>query len=225
MMRFRPLLRMLLLPVGILVLLAILVSTSISLSIIRSTKTSVFALSNVPNKQAIMVLGAKVYPSGEPSAFLRDRLETGLALYQAKKAAKIIVSGDHGRKTYDEVNAMRTYLMDRGVPKEDIFMDHAGFDTYDSMYRARDVFDVTSLIITTQAFHLPRALYLAHALGMDAVGVGATGRRYPTYYYIRQTFREPLARIKAVLDVVQDRQPQYLGPVIPISGDGTQTEG
>lgn len=227
MLRLRRLLRlrMLVLPIGILLLLGILVSSSISLSIIRSAKSSLFLIDDVPSKQAILILGAKVHPSGEPSAFLRDRLETGLALYKAKKAPKIIVSGDHGQKTYDEVNAMRTYLTERDVPKEDIFMDHAGFDTYDSMYRARDIFEVESLIITTQTFHLPRAIFLARSMGIDAVGVAATGRQYPTYYYIRQTIREPLARIKAVLDVVRRRQPKYLGPAIPITGDGTQTEG
>lgn len=171
--------------------------------------------------QAVIVLGALVFPDGGVSAMVEDRLETAYALYRDGKAEKILITGDHGQVDYDEVNTMRRYLERKGVPGEDIFMDHAGFDTYDSMYRARDVFQVDSAIVVTQGFHLPRAVYLAREMGLEAEGVVADRQRYnrPAYYEMR----EMAARIKAFAEVMVGRKPIFLGPIIPIKGDGRQT--
>jgi len=133
------------------------------------------------------VLGAQVYSDGTPSPVLRDRLDYALVLYNSGKANKILVSGDHGTKGYDEVNVMKAYLMEKGVPREDIFMDHAGFDTYDSMHRAKSVFCVESLLISTQDFHIKRAIYIGRRLGIDNIasyakrfGLGeVTGIEFP----------------------------------------------
>lgn len=171
--------------------------------------------------QVVIVLGALVFPDGRVSDMLADRLETALALYQAGKAEKILVSGDHGQVDYDEVNTMRLYLEERGVPTEDIFMDHAGFDTYDSMYRARAVFEADDVIVVTQAFHLPRALWIAQRLGLQAQGVAADRHTYASEGYYE--LREAAARIKAFGEVLVRRKPVFLGPVIPIDGDGRQT--
>lgn len=170
---------------------------------------------------AALVLGAYVYPDGTPSAMLADRLDTALDLYRAGKVRKLLLSGDHGRTDYDEVNAMRRYLEQRGVPEPDIFMDHAGFNTYASMYRARDVFRVRRVLVVTQRFHLTRALYLARQLGLQAEGVEADRRPYTDYYEVR----EMAARVKAFLDVQLGTRPDFLGPAIPISGDGRATRG
>lgn len=171
--------------------------------------------------QAVIVLGAKVYADGRVSPMLGDRLDTALALYRAGKVDKILVSGDHGRVEYDEVNTMRRYLEERGVPAEDIFMDHAGFDTYDSMYRARAIFACEDVIVVTQKFHLPRALWIANRLGLKAQGVVADQHVYGSEGYYE--LREAAARLKAFGEVLVRRKPTFLGPVIPIDGDGRQT--
>jgi len=153
---------------------------------------------------------------------LRDRLDLGYELYALGKAKKILVSGDHGRKNYDEVNAMKDYLMEKGVPREDIFMDHAGFNTYDSMYRAKEIFGVERLLICTQDFHIARAVYTARRLKIDAYGFSCEDGGINTKL---NKMRESLARIKAVFDTTVKRKPKYLGDKIPISGDGRLTDG
>ncbi len=179
-----------------------------------------------PKAYTALILGAKILPGGFLSHMLEDRVLTGLDLYRQGKVKKLLLSGDHGRKDYDEVNAMRAYLLKRGVPAADIFLDHAGFNTYNSMYRARDIFQVRDVIVVTQRFHVARAVYLARALGLNAVGVVADQRTYAQKSRLKSAMRETLARVKAVLDVhILRRRPTYLGDVIPITGDGRKTLG
>jgi SanA protein len=174
--------------------------------------------------QAAIVLGARVYDDGTPSPMLSDRLETSIALYKLGKVEKLLLSGDHGQTTYDEVNVMLEYVLARGVPDEDVFTDHAGFSTYDTMYRARDVFQVTSALVVTQEFHLARAVYTARALGLEATGVAADIQPYSNEF--RFAARDWLARAKAFLQLhVTHPEPRYLGPAIPIEGDGRATRG
>ncbi len=170
-----------------------------------------------------LVLGARVYADGAVSAVLEDRLQTALDLYQEGRVPRILVSGDHRTDGYDEVNAMRAWLEARGVPREDIFLDHAGLDTYSSMARARDVFHVRRVLVATQRFHLPRALYIARALGLTADGVPADRRRYPGALYSET--REIASRTRAFLDVATHRVPRHLGAPMPITGDGRVTRG
>jgi SanA protein len=179
------------------------------------------AVSEVPARQVAIVPGAYVYRSGRPSDVLADRLVTALELYRAAAVAKILVSGDHGRTEYDEVNAMRRWLEERGVPAEDIFMDHAGFDTCDTMQRASRVFGVRSAVVVTQAFHLPRAVYLARQVGIDAVGVEADRHVYRKAAL--NAIRESIARVKSFGEVHLGLAPHHLGPAIPIAGDGRAT--
>ena len=169
----------------------------------------------------ILVLGCGVREDGTPSLMLRDRLETGVALYEAGAAPKLLMSGDHGRKDYDEVNLMKDYAMEKGIPSEDIFMDHAGFSTYDSMVRARDIFCAKTVVIVSQEYHLYRALYLAEKLGLEAYGVPALDVNYRGQAY--REFREMLARSKDFCTAVIQPQPKFLGEKIPISGNGDLT--
>ncbi|MBO5330406.1 MAG: YdcF family protein [Anaerotignum sp.] len=169
----------------------------------------------------ILVLGCGVREDGTPSLMLRDRLETGVALYEAGAAPKLLMSGDHGRKDYDEVNLMKDYAMEKGIPSEDIFMDHAGFSTYDSMVRARDIFCAKTVVIVSQEYHLYRALYLAEKLGLEAYGVPALDVNYRGQAY--REFREMLARSKDFCTAVIQPQPKFLGEKIPISGNGDMT--
>ena len=169
----------------------------------------------------IIVLGCYVKENGLPSDMLRDRLTRGLELYQLRAAPKIIMSGDHGRLEYDEVNVMKQYAIDSGIPSSDIFMDHAGFSTYDTIYRANAIFGVEKAIIVTQKYHLYRALYIADKLGLEAYGVGSD-----YYTYVGQQmreFREILARNKDFVKTIFKPEPTYLGKFIPISGDGDIT--
>lgn len=169
----------------------------------------------------ILVLGCGVREDGSPSPMLHDRLKRGVSLYQAGAAGKLLMSGDHGRDGYDEVDAMKAYAVGEGVPAEDVFMDHAGFSTYESMYRARDVFQTKKVIIVTQEYHLYRAVYIARSLGIDAYGVSSDYRQY-SGQSMRQV-REVLARVKDVATCLVEPAPTYRGPAIPIWGDGNLT--
>ena len=173
---------------------------------------------SVPRTEVALVLGASVY-RGKPSPVLAERADVAVALYRANKVSKILVTGDNGTLSYDEVTPVRKYLLGAGIPSQDIFLDHAGFDTYSSMYRAREVFLARSLTIVTQDFHLPRALWIARRLGLDAYGIVAAGGENSPSDYVR----EIPAAIKALLNVLTDRQPKYLGPTIPLSGNGEET--
>lgn len=177
-----------------------------------------------PRAQVAIVLGAKVQPDGQMSAMLADRVSTGARLYLEGKVDRILASGDHGTRGYDEVNAMRQGLLDAGVPDRDIFTDHAGFDTWSSMVRAQKVFGVQSALVVTQGFHLPRAVWLGERAGLDVHGVSSDLRGYGRQNR-RSSVREWLARPKAVQEVVVGRDPQFLGPQIPITGDGRLSRG
>lgn len=169
----------------------------------------------------ILVLGCKVQPDGRLSHMLEDRLKRGVALYKAGVAPKLLMSGDHGQAEYNEVQAMKQYAIDQGVPSEDIFMDHAGFSTYESMYRARDIFQVKKVIIVTQEYHLYRALHVAKALGMESWGVASDYRVYSGQF--ARDVREVLARVKDFGTSVLKPKPTYLGDPIPITGNGDAT--
>ena len=170
----------------------------------------------------IIVLGAGLRPDGKPTWMLEDRIKVGDELYKNYAAPKIIMSGDHGRESYDEVNAMKKYAKSEGVPSKDIFMDHAGFETYDTMYRARDVFGAKKVIIVTQKYHLYRAMYAAKKLGLDAYGVSATKRKYDNKQWIRD-MREWLARVKIFGKCITKPKPKYLGKKIDLKGSGDVT--
>ncbi|MDR3602507.1 MAG: ElyC/SanA/YdcF family protein [Desulfosporosinus sp.] len=179
---------------------------------------------DVPKCNAILVLGAYVAPDGTVSPMLNDRLLEAVELYELGKAPKILVSGDHGRKDYDEVDAMRIFLEKKNIPPEDIFMDHAGFRTYDSVYRARDIFQVKKVIIVTQHYHLMRAVFDARALGLEAYGVASDKQDYGVVMKSYE-LREIAARNKDFLISGFIRpKPTFLGNVIPITGDGRVTD-
>ncbi|HAO64940.1 TPA: hypothetical protein DCQ44_03100 [Candidatus Taylorbacteria bacterium] len=175
-------------------------------------------LDSLPHAQAVMVPGAAILLSGELSPVLRDRVDMAIAIYQKGLVKKILVSGDNGTLTHNEVNPMRIYLLKKGIPDQDIFLDHAGFDTYSSMFRARDIFQVKSMIIVSQAFHLPRAVFIARNLGINTYGMVADRGNYLFY----NSFREVFADVKANFNLLFDRQPKYLGQQIPITGDGRE---
>jgi len=200
---------------GLGLLIAFVLATN--LIIYAGTKAYIYnTVADAPSAQVALIPGAAILINGGLSPIFMDRVNTAITLYEAGKVKKILVSGDNSTVSHNEVNPVRLYLLSKGIPDEDIFLDHAGFDTYSTMYRARDVFGVTSLLITTQAFHLPRAVFIARNLGMDAYGMNADVGRILFKNYAR----EVLADEKAVIDLMLHRKPKYLGEKIHITGDG-----
>ena len=198
----------------------LLVSCVFLLPIAMRAATARFTYESVieaPRSDIALVLGASVV-HGEPSPILAERADVAIALYKEGKVSKILVTGDDVR-FHDEVTPVKEYLLNAGIPAQDIFLDHAGFDTYSSMYRARDVFLAKSVTIVTQDFHLPRALWIARRLGLSAYGVVAEGGEGSLYDYLR----EVPASLKAFFNIMLDRKPQHLGPVTPLYGNGTDT--
>lgn len=170
---------------------------------------------------AVVVLGASVYADGTPSAILKDRLDCGIALYKSGAARKIIMSGDNRTEHYNECAAMKKYAVDQGVPSEDIFCDHAGFSTYESMYRAKNVFGCSRIVVATQTYHLYRAIYSAHALGVEAVGVASDYRAYDNqlWYDVREIPARTKDFFKALLNVPST----YVGEAISLDQSGDVT--
>ena len=178
----------------------------------------------ISDADCIIVLGCRVWSDNTPSAMLSDRLKRGVELYKAGAAPKLLMSGDHGREDYDEVNVMRKYAEEEGVDSKDIFTDHVGFSTYETMYRAKEVFKAKKVIIVTQSYHLYRAVYDAEKLGLEAVGVVSYERDYDSKQPYRDV-REIAARCKDFIYCIFKPKPTYLGEVIPINGDGEMSRG
>lgn len=205
--------------------LVMLVALVINLHVVRSASDRLVRdgdYSKIGDADCIIILGAGIW-GNEPSPMLADRLQQGIDLYHAGVAPKIIMSGDHGRPEHDEVNIMKSYAIDRGVPSEDIFMDHAGFSTYESMFRACDVFLAKKVVIVTQEYHLYRAVYIADRLRLEAYGVNSDPRPYAGQ--LVREIREVLARDKDFFKCILKPNPTFLGDPIPISGNGDATNG
>ncbi len=168
----------------------------------------------------VLVLGCGVW-GDRPSHMLEDRLLVGIELCKNGASEKLLMSGDHGRDEYDEVNVMKKFATDRGLDSEDVFMDHAGFSTYESMYRARDIFKAKKVLIVTQEYHLYRAIFVARRLGLEAYGVTSDLRDYGGQVF--RDIREILARNKDMIYTIIKPEPTYLGEAIPVQGDGNAT--
>ena len=176
------------------------------------------------NFDCVLVLGAGVWDDG-PSHLLEERLNKGVEVYNTGCTNRILMTGDHGREEYDEVNVMKNFAIEKGAVAEEVFMDHAGFSTYESMYRAKEVFQVKKVVIVTQKYHLYRAVYNARKLGIDAYGIPADGQynfSLPVRTY--NNFRESLARCKDFIWCIIKPEPTYLGEAIPISSSGVLTD-
>lgn len=176
--------------------------------------------SNIEDIDCILVLGAGIW-GDKPSPMLEDRLLQAISLYNNNVSSKIIMSGDHGKEDYDEVNIMKQFAIEKGIPSENIFMDHAGFSSYESIYRAKEIFKVKKMIIVTQKYHLYRALYIAKQLEIEAYGVASDPRQYVGATY--RELREILARNKDFVKCIFKPEPTYLGETIPVSGNGDST--
>ena len=191
--------------------------------VVNKTKSDIVTLeesAELSDIDCAVILGAGVR-DGKPTPMLRDRLLTGIELYKSGAAKKLIMSGDHGSENYDEVNIMKSFAVENGIPDSDIFMDHAGFSTYETVYRAKEIFEADNIIIVSQEYHLYRALYIAKKLGVKAVGVSADLNTYRGQ--TKRDLREILARDKDFFNCIIKPEPTYLGDKIPVSGNGNLT--
>lgn len=209
---------------GIVLLIGI-AAVSLSVYMVKATEKSIFTADTFKNAEkadCVLILGAGV-KDGKPKPMLRDRLLTGIELYKSGAAKKIIMSGDHGRADYDEVNVMRAFALEQGVKAEDIFLDHAGFSTYDSVYRAKNIFGAENIIIVSQKYHLYRALYIAKKLDVNAAGISADLNTYGGQ--LKRDIREITARDKDFFKCIIKPKAQIMGDKIPLDGDGSITLG
>ena len=222
--------------IKLVLLLAVLV-VGVNIFVIKSTENQIAAsIDSVDDKlteeeadqlkaiepQCIMVLGASVYPDGSPSAMLKDRLDTAIELYHKGVAPKLLLTGDDGQVVYNEVQVMKEYAVGAGVPEEDIFLDHAGFSTYESAYRAAAVFKVERMIVVTQQYHLYRSLYGCKRMGIEVLGAASNQDVYTGQEF--REIREVLARDKDFVKWIFKPEPTFLGEEIPIAGDGRETQ-
>ncbi len=203
------------------VLLCGIVVMGVDLYVVKTTEKYVLTPETAGDGyDCILVLGCGVW-GNTPSHMLEDRLRQGIELYKNGASGKMLMSGDHGREEYDEVNVMKDFAADRGVDTDDIFMDHAGFSTYESMYRAKEIFKAEKVLIVTQDYHLYRAIYDARALGIDAYGIASNPREYAGQIY--RDIREILARNKDFVYCIIKPEPTYMGDEIPVQGNGNVT--
>lgn len=201
------------------IVLLVCVVATVNIVIRNATKAYVFnVIAETPMAEVALIPGAAIFPDGNLSSIFIDRADTAIDLYRAGKVSKILVSGDNSTVIHNEVNPVRRYLISKGIPDADIFLDHAGFDTYSSMYRARHIFGVSSMLVATQSFHLPRAIFIARMIGIKAFGANADVGNILFRNYVREVF----ASEKALIDLIVKRKPKFLGDAIPISGDGTK---
>lgn len=207
--------------IGIIILMIAIFSLNIY--VVNNTKNEIVKEENVSNIEGvdcILILGAGIW-GDKPSPMLEDRLKEGIVLYKQGTTKKIIMSGDHSREDYDEVKIMKEYAESEGVPSEDIFMDHAGFSSYDSVYRAKEIFGVQKMIIVTQRYHLYRSLYIAKKLGIEVYGIESNLRIYPGQVF--REIREILARDKDYFKCIMKPEASIMGEKISLDGSGDIT--
>lgn len=210
----------------LLLLLAVvcLLAAGVNLFVIVRTQDRIVEASDAKQADCILVLGSGLLSDGTPGRMLSRRLNTAIELYERGAAPRLLMSGDHSREDYDEVNAMKRYAVEHGVPPEDIFMDHAGLCTYDSMVRARQVFGCGSVLIVSQHYHLYRAIWNAEAQGMEAQGVAAEMYDYGWKYTASLYLREALACVKDLGVGILRLPASVMGEALPISGSGEITD-
>lgn len=187
----------------------VLVIWVLSFYIGNSTEAYIYEeIETIPSSETVIVLGASVFSDGKLSPILQDRVDSALELFNQNKVQQFLLSGDHKTDDYNEVDAMNNYLLQKNVPQNKIILDHAGYDTYDSMYRSKAVFNITDAIVVTQGFHLPRTIFIARNLDLDFRGYEAKPGIYKTTNQLIS--REKLANFKALWELVFKQQPATL---------------
>ena len=189
-----------------------IITVLVRLSVVHSTRKSIHSLAEAPSAPAAVVFGAGLKRDGTPTLILQDRVETAVKLYQSGKVQKILMSGDNRNIEYNEPAAMRAYAISLGIPEEDIILDYAGRSTYDTCYRAKAIFKLDQAILVTQSFHLPRAVFICRAIGVDGIGVTAELKYFRKSSHLYWNIRELPATLNALLEV-------YILHPLPVLGD------
>ena len=174
-----------------------------------------YSENKIPKNKVGIIFGAGIN-GDKPSKYLKDRLDAGIKLFKAKKINKILLSGDNGSDAHDELTVMKIYCFKNGIDTTKIYIDYAGFDTYSTMFRAKNIFKIDKAILITQEYHLNRAIYIGNNLGIESIGFSANQGEYRNYNYVR--FREYFSICKSVIDVIRNREPHFLGTEINING-------
>jgi SanA protein len=174
-----------------------------------------YSENKIPKNKVGIIFGAGIN-GDKPSKYLKDRLDAGIKLFKAKKINKILLSGDNGSDAHDELTVMKIYCFKNGIDTTKIYIDYAGFDTYSTMFRAKNIFKIDKAILITQEYHLNRAIYIGNNLGIESIGFSANQGEYKNYNYVR--FREYFSICKSVIDVIRNREPHFLGTEINING-------
>ena len=202
--------------------LTLTLTLTVSTSVVRLTSSQITTADDLTtvDYDCILVLGAGVRDDGTPSDMLYDRVSVSAKVYAALGDTPLLMSGDH-TGDYNEVGVMKSLATEMGVPSEDVFLDHKGYSTYESLYRAKAVFGAKKIIIITQEYHLHRALYIARELGMEAMGVSADLRPYRLQG--RYNAREHLARFKDFFTAAKGDYDGHLDPPVDLNGDGNET--
>lgn len=210
--------RKIVLRLSLLVFTGILTFAGINFYVKSSSNPYCFRnVESLPEVPVAIVFGAGIR-NNAPSKYLKDRLDAGIRAYKAGKARKLLLSGDNGSKSYDELAVMKTYCADHGVDTLNIFVDYAGFDTYSTLYRAKYIFGVQEAVLVTQNYHLDRAVFIARHLDIDAVGYAADRGGYSNLR--KNKIRELFATVKSFVDVLYGRKPKFLGKKVNLDGKG-----
>ena len=194
-----------------LALAMVILIVAVQVYVSQSTKTQIVTLENAPTAPVVIVPGAGITADKRPTAALRDRLDLAIQLYQDGKVQKLLLSGDNSYIEYNEPEAMRQYALGQGIPDTDLVLDYAGRRTYDTCYRANAIFGLSDVIVTTQAYHLPRFVFLCDNLGLNVTGIPVSQSRYLPQRYLFWQFREVFATMQAVWDI-------YIRHPLPILG-------
>lgn len=203
---------------SLLVLTGILTFAGINFYVKRFSNPYCFRnTESLPESRVAIIFGAGIR-NNAPSKYLKDRLDAGIGAYKEGKARRLLLSGDNGSKSYDELAVMKAYCADHGVDTLQIFVDYAGFDTYSTLYRAKHIFGVEEAILVTQNYHLDRAVFIARNLDIDAVGYAADRGGYSNLR--KNKIRELFATVKSVIDVMYGRKPKFLGKKVDMEGKG-----
>ena len=197
-----------LLVLGVILLTIFVYAMGINYYVKYTVMDKIKNIDEVENIDTLIVLGAKVHDDGRLSLMLKDRLDKTIEVYNKLDIKKVIVSGDSEHKDYDETTKMKEYLINNGIPEEDIIVDIYGLSTYDSIYRLKNVYGINKSIIITQKYHLYRSLYIANSLGIEAYGIPASGEDY--FGQTSREIREILARNKDFLTSLFNVKSKYI---------------
>jgi vancomycin permeability regulator SanA len=206
----------------VVMIVAVIAAAPVFYTVLSTRRLRFTDLSQVPDRQVAIVFGAGVQPDGMPTPYLQSRLNTAIHLYDMGKTSMLLLSGDNSTSHYNEPVAMQRYVVAHGVPKDRTVLDYAGFNTYDTCYRAAAIFSVKQAILVSHGYHLPRAITTCRRLGVQSVGVAAEGAGQVGHdFSVNYLLREVLSTDKSMPQIIFKPRPTVLGAAEPIDMNHT----